>query len=361
MTNDQITEYSLYLILASILLFGFVYFKEKIFSFIESILNKRKPMQTNGDFDRNGNPYPHVWIPLLLKEMYHLLIVSETRSGKTVLVEALTRYLDGIGKAYMISPKIQKWNDKTKKGNIPGRGYGANFADILVAFKEIDQVLRNRIAVQAEDNSVEFEPLYLIIDEYTYIKDNVPETVKYMKTFANVGAEYQFYLIVINQSGNVDDLGVSAPLRKNFSRIFMQSEARKLMPHMFERKDERPLVLEIKGDTISLSSIGLLDITKTKYSDNIVYDLQKELNLHCVAQNFLHDLSHSNNKPVENKMSGTNITQQDIEDYTRVAALLARNPKITYKEIANKGVNKPMREMKLLKNEVIEILGDLIR
>ncbi len=225
----------------------------KKYKLIERFKKMRIKEVIKPTIDRYGRYTAEIWMPSLINEMYHLLIVASTGSGKTTILRAMTRYMEQFGKVYMISPKIQRNQDPK------GAGYGANFQEIENALKMVKEELECRLKLFGEGET-DFERLFLIIDEWTFISDSLPDAKSYLKTFSNVGREIGVCLIVSNQSANVEDLGISGAIRNNFSKLYLAEKALNFAPEMFEIKPERPVVLEHKSNKLSCSTLDCLNI-----------------------------------------------------------------------------------------------------
>lgn len=245
MNDQQISEWQVYLALLIIAGFACFWIFNKLGWSFRMFVAKKIRVPVENSVDEHGYYLAQIWMPRLIKEVYHLLIVSSTGSGKTTLIRALCRYLGNQSKVYMISPKIQKNLD------VAGAGYGGNFQEIEEALKKVEIELKHRLTLFAEGES-KFEPLYLILDEWTFIKDKIKGAEDYLKTFSNVGREIGVHLIVSNQSQNVEDLGISGPVRDNFSKIYLMEKAVSALPGVFT-DEKRPLVLEFKGKKAAMS------------------------------------------------------------------------------------------------------------
>jgi len=231
------------------------------------------------------------WLPIA-NEQPHIMLAGSTGEGKTVTAKAILwpRLQSGKEYLFVIDPHSSNWY------GLAGRGGGEDWDDCKVAINELFLEYKSRINERhqyllltgeelAEDH---FDRLNVLIDEAFLIKQNLdkgkvqnPWTLL-VEIMSSGARKIGISLILLTQTGNVEDLGLSGPLRKNFFRIALDPQAIKLMIAKEETAHDRkqqlyeglnglqyPATAEINGQIHLLDRLGLLPMAQAPVGTNL--------------------------------------------------------------------------------------------
>lgn len=184
-----------------------------------------------------------------IDETPHLMIAGRTNAGKTTLANALLAERIRSGDDILvIDPHDQpdKWFGVQAVGG--GRQYGAILAMLAQVVDEMDARYQ---AYNSGTPTSAFTRLTVLVDEVPAIMDSCLNERRRMidarwSNFARqLGSEarkVRISVILLTQSALVQDIGVNTAMRKNFSRIALGDEARRLLSE--ENDSERRKTLE---------------------------------------------------------------------------------------------------------------------
>jgi hypothetical protein len=229
---------------------------------------------------------PVEWLAIA-DQQPHIMLAGSTGKGKTTTAKALllTR-LQAKEQLFVIDPHSSNWY------GIAGRAGGENWADCADAIQEIFLEYKYRINERyqhllltgnemAEDH---FPRLTILVDEAFLIKENLDtgssrKQVNYWSLLAEImssGArKIGISLMLLTQTANVEDLGISGPLRRNFFRIALDAPSMRLMITREESDHTRRAQL--------LTSITELEYAATAEINGQIYALDR-LDLLSMAQ-----------------------------------------------------------------------------
>ena len=191
------------------------------------------------------------WYTGVINDMCHLLIVGNTGDGKTVTLRALQRGIAAKGgQLFLISPKAQRSKD------CAAAGYGCDYQAIGVAMAHFTDLLKQRY--QDFANGVEdFSPIYITVDEWPTIRKRLKEIAPaFMEDISNMGREAGIHLIILTQSPNCEDLGISGPTRNNFAKVLLGVFARQALPD-YNFGNARPAVFSALAGKCPIEVAGL--------------------------------------------------------------------------------------------------------
>lgn len=193
------------------------------------------------------------WLPFV-SDRPHVLLAAATGEGKTVTAKALlAQRVQGGSLVLVIDPHSDAWFD------LPIRGGGENWEDVKLAIGEVYAEYRTRmqtrdrhlIETQQALEADHFQELTVLVDEAYLLRGELDHGSKkitnYWDLLARVlssGArKVNISVILIAQTANVEDLGISGPLRRNFARIALDVGAIKEMIKQEELDRDRKLML----------------------------------------------------------------------------------------------------------------------
>jgi len=182
---------------------------------------------------------PDFWIPIA-NDHPHVILAGATGEGKTVTAKAiLLPRLQANELLFVIDPHSSNWY------GIAGRGGGEDWHDVVSAISDVFNEYKSRINARHQHLLVTeqempedyFTRLNVLVDEAFLIKENLDhgsrKQVNYWTLLAEImgsGArKIGISLILLTQTANVEDLGLSGPLRRNFFRIALDTQSIRLM------------------------------------------------------------------------------------------------------------------------------------
>lgn len=229
---------------------------------------------------------PEKWLPIV-DEAHHVMLAGATGEGKTITAKALLYpRLQAGDQLFIIDPHSSNWY------GIAGRAGGEDWqdakeaiADVFGEYKaRVDERHRHLLETGAELPHNHFTRLNVIVDEAFLVKENLDtgtskRQINYWSLLAAIlssGArKVDISVIVLTQTANVEDLGISGPLRRNFFRIAVDAPSIRLMIAREETNHERkqqlyegliglqyPATAEIGGQIHLLDRFGLLPMAQ---------------------------------------------------------------------------------------------------
>lgn len=263
---------------------------------------------------------PHQWLPYA-DQAHHVMIAGSTGEGKTVTAKSiLLARLQAGEQLFVIDPHSSYWY------GIAGRAGGEDWADAVEAITDVFLEYKARIQERHQHLLVtgqempenHFNRLNVLVDEAFLIKENLDtgtskKQTNYWSLLAEIlssGArKVGISLILLTQTANVEDLGISGPLRRNFFRIAVDAPSIRLMIAREETDHPRrqqlyealiglqyPATAEIGGQIHLLDRLGLLPMSQT------AVDAQSRLWIPPIGRSFV----RSNGNPHTEAPNRTN-------------------------------------------------------
>lgn len=168
----------------------------------------------------------------------HVMLAAETGGGKTTLALWLLASRLGAGEqAFIIDPHASAW------GGLASVGAGEDWAAVGQAMQAVIALYAQRQQARARaliDRHIElpsdhFGRLTVVLDE-AYLTKSALDTGKasiwrqFVPILGSGARKIGMSCVLITQTANVEDIGLSAPLRENYTRIALDASAiRKLI------------------------------------------------------------------------------------------------------------------------------------
>jgi hypothetical protein len=209
----------------------------------------------------------------------HALLAAETGGGKSTTAKAILAPRIAAGEdIFIIDPHSSEWF------SMPSVGGGENWTEVCGAINAVVLEYRQRLEMRDRHNREtgeelpvnHFKRLTVLLDEANnacVALDNAPRSkVSVWQSFTQVlgsGArKVNISIVLLAQSANVEDIGLSGSMRQNFTRITLDDRSIKLMISQ-EEKDptrRRALYAALVGRnypavTVIDSQVHLLDRT----------------------------------------------------------------------------------------------------
>lgn len=229
---------------------------------------------------------PAEWLPVA-DQAHHVMLAGSTGEGKTVAAKAILHARLQAGEhIFIIDPHSSNWY------GIAGRAGGEDWEDARAAIADVFLEYKSRVqyrhqhllVTQTELPETYFDRLNVIVDEAFLLKENLDTgtrkgQINYWALLAEIlssGArKVGISLILLTQTANVEDLGISGPLRRNFFRLAIDAPSIRLMIAREETNHERkqqlyealiglqyPATAEIGGQIHLLDRFGLLPMAQ---------------------------------------------------------------------------------------------------
>lgn len=209
---------------------------------------------------------PAEWLPWVDMQP-HLIFAAETGGGKSTLAKAvLAPRIAGGEQAYIIDPHSDVWFD------LPIMGGGENWDEVRQALRHVSAEYQRRIdereSYRRETGQAlpldHWTRLTVLLDEANITKLRLDTGARGRLTpwqeFAQVlgsGArKVRISILLLCQSANVEDLGLSGPMRENFLRIALDSTAARKLIQLDEPNPERKKALLQALDGMSYPAVA---------------------------------------------------------------------------------------------------------
>lgn len=180
----------------------------------------------------------------------HVLLASETGGGKSTTAKAILAPRVNAGEAiFVIDPHSSDWF------NLPSVGGGEDWREVRRAFEAVASEYQDRLQ-QRDDHKrdtgaelpvTHFQRLTVVLDEANNTRSALDTSKRgetsAWKTFAQAlgsGArKVNISIVLLAQSANVEDLGLSGAMRENFTRIALDERTIKQLIAQEEMNAER--------------------------------------------------------------------------------------------------------------------------
>lgn len=216
-----------------------------------------------------------------INSLPHTLLAAETGGGKSTTAKHILAPRLQAGEAvFIIDPHSSQWYD------LPVVGGGENWSHVEQALIAIEQEYRRRLAERETYRRAtgrelpvdHFPRLTVLLDEANntrFALDHAPRGKlsiweRFTQVMGSGARKTHISLILLAQSANVEDFGMTAAMRENFTRIALDSAAARKLIASDETNPERrkgllaalegreyPAVCEYKGQVHLLDRAGL--------------------------------------------------------------------------------------------------------
>lgn len=171
----------------------------------------------------------------------HGLLAAETGGGKSTTAKAVLGSRIGRGElVYILDPHSSDWF------GLPGIGGGENWGALWVGMQVVIKEYRDRLTERDEHMHLygqELEPAHfpritVLLDEGNLAYSVLSRTGKrgeatpwerFVETLGSGARKVNISIIMLAQSPNVEDIGLSGPMRQNFTRIALDAATTRLM------------------------------------------------------------------------------------------------------------------------------------
>jgi hypothetical protein len=173
-----------------------------------------------------------------LNRVPHIMLAAETGGGKTTTaLHLIAPRLANGETVYIIDPNASGWGGlPSVGGGEDWRAVGAAMEAVIALYTERQQErARALVATQRELPHDAFGRLTVIVDEAYMAKqalDTGKESIwrRFVPILGSGARKVGISVVLLTQTVNVEDIGLSAPLRENYTRLALDSAAaRKLI------------------------------------------------------------------------------------------------------------------------------------
>lgn len=224
----------------------------------QEIIPANKPAPSAPVLDRDGRWPAEVWIPAIFKNMStdklpHIMIVGESRDGKSTAARALMSYASHMG------AKLVIMDPHTKEGDYPIEVIGRyrNFEAINTVLSQLLAEFNWRFSQDHHDH----EPILMFIDEWLSIAKYCPLASEFLEIMLSEAGKVHLHLIILTTSPLVDDLKINSAYRRNFSRLLVGTYAKQFMPAAFKAAERYVTALDYKGAKMALGSLQTKELS----------------------------------------------------------------------------------------------------
>jgi hypothetical protein len=188
----------------------------------------------------------------LLSDGIHFALIGSTNAGKTTLANHLIDKIKA-DKTYALDPhaKFNAWSSR---------------CEIAQSYDDIEYTLQQAFTEMTKryDNGPGDYPfILLVIDEWPSIIAERPNCENYIKRISREGRKVDVRLILLSQSDQIGEIGLSVALRNNFVKIELKPELTKQNQGLIKHWDKSKELITLAGIYTPLSNeqkiVKLLD------------------------------------------------------------------------------------------------------
>lgn len=183
----------------------------------------------------SGRVPPSTWLGWV-DETPHLMIAGRTAAGKTTLASAILAERIQAGDTVLV---IDPHDQPDKWFGIAAIGGGRQFESILATLEAVVREMDQRYqAYNAGASTDSFQRLTVLVDEVPAIMDSCLNPQRrlidarwslFARKLGSEARKVRISVVLLTQSVLVQDIGINTAMRKNFSRIALGDEVRKLI------------------------------------------------------------------------------------------------------------------------------------
>lgn len=214
----------------------------------------------------------------LIDKAPHVMLAAKTGGGKSTMARFILRpRLENEELLFIIDPH---WAPSNWNG-LPGVGAGEDWGAIAVAFDQIVEEYHRRLAeFSAGKATSEFTRLTVLVDEVAITKLAFDKSGKqnawtrFVSVLGSGARKVRVSVVLMTQSTNVADLGVSGPLRENYTRIALDArtirqlieddgskERREALYATLPSQGDFPAATEVNGEVFFLDRSNIVEVT----------------------------------------------------------------------------------------------------
>ncbi|MBK9944322.1 MAG: hypothetical protein IPP13_22200 [Kouleothrix sp.] len=181
----------------------------------------------------------------------HGLLASETGGGKSTTAKAVLGSRIACGElVFILDPHSSDWF------GLPGIGGGEDWGAVWVGMQVVIQEYRRRLTERdahmrrfgQELEPAHFPRITVLLDEANLACHKLDVTAKrgdhtpwerFVETLGSGARKVNISILMLAQSPNVEDIGLSGPMRQNFTRIALDAATTRLMTTREETDPQR--------------------------------------------------------------------------------------------------------------------------
>jgi hypothetical protein len=188
----------------------------------------------------------------LIKSGVHFSLIGPTNAGKTMLANHLIDEIKA-DKSYALDPhaKFNTWSVR---------------CEIAQSYNDIEHTLQQafiEMTSRYDNGPGNYDSILLAIDEWPAIIAECPECENYIARISREGRKVNVRLILLSQSDQIGEIGLSVALRNNFIKVNLTPELTKQNQGQVKHWDKSIEIIELAGIYTPLSNeqkiIKLLD------------------------------------------------------------------------------------------------------
>lgn len=203
--------------------------------------NHPAPAELGAEVDSPAEPEPipaETWIGWV-DEVPHVMLAAETGAGKTTTaMHIVAPRIAAKEPIYIIDPHAGDW------AGVPSVGGGENWQIVAAALRAVIDEYQDRQQERAEYRAMHgrecpidyFPRLTVVLDEAFLVRSALDVGGRgsvwrqFVPVLGSGARKVRISLVLLTQSANVEDLGISGQLRENYTRIGLDiSTCRKLL------------------------------------------------------------------------------------------------------------------------------------
>lgn len=198
--------------------------------------HKRKNVKNELPMIIEGNTQKQHTIFDVVNTGVHFSLIGSTNSGKTTLANHIIEYINA-DKSYAIDPhaKFNVWSSQCQ---------------IVQSYDDIEYTLQQafvEMTSRYDNGPDDYETILLAIDEWPAIIAERSNCENYISRISREGRKVDIRLLLLSQSDQIGEIGLSMALRNNFIKIELVPELTKKNQGSIKHWDKSTEIIELAG------------------------------------------------------------------------------------------------------------------